>query len=132
MIPSSACQHWSAEQSSQPCSRTPSYTTPRDTIHKYLDVNSALVLSAVIKEQMSKFSWGGNGATLGRLQKTRIMVPMTTCAEGKQVLDWKEMTRYGRALRVKVERTSFANTQIAGTFLHSMPEAAVQRGTLPS
>jgi hypothetical protein len=32
MIPSSACQHWSAEQSSQPCSRTPSYTTPRDTI----------------------------------------------------------------------------------------------------
>ena len=33
MIPSSACQHWSAEQSSQPCSRTPSYTTPRDTIY---------------------------------------------------------------------------------------------------
>lgn len=53
---------------------------------------------------MSKFSWGGNGATLGRLQNTRIMVPVITDADGQQVVDWGGMSRYGRALRVKAER----------------------------
>jgi hypothetical protein len=75
--------------------------------HERLDVGSALVLVALIKEQMSKFSWGGNGATLGRLQKTRVMVPVTT-DEGEQVVDWDGMSRYGRALRVRAERTMSA------------------------
>jgi len=73
--------------------------------HERLNVDNALVLSALIKQQMSKFSWGGNGATLGRLQKTRIMVPVTTDVDGKQVVDWEGMSRYGRALRVRAERT---------------------------
>lgn len=72
--------------------------------HERLDVDSALILSALIKQQMSKFSWGGNGATLGRLQKTRMMVPVTTDADGEQVVDWEGMSRYGRALRVRAER----------------------------
>lgn len=71
--------------------------------HKRLSVDNALVLSALIKQQMSKFSWGGNGATLGRLRKTRIMVPVTIDADGKQVVDWVGISRYGRALRVRAE-----------------------------
>ncbi|WP_225032564.1 restriction endonuclease subunit S [Paraburkholderia sp. XV] len=73
--------------------------------HERLSVDSALVLSALIKQQMSRFSWGGNGATLGRLRKTRIMVPVTTDAGGEKVVDWEGMSRYGRALRVRAERT---------------------------
>ncbi len=78
--------------------------------HERLDVGSALVLVAVMKEQMSKFSWGGNGATLGRLQKTRIMVPVIV-KDGKQVVDWEGMSRFGRALRVRVERAASAVLQ---------------------
>lgn len=72
--------------------------------HEQLNVDSALILVTTIRQQMSKFSWGGNGATLGRLNKTRIMVPVTTDANGKQVVDWDGMSRYGRTLRVRVER----------------------------
>lgn len=72
--------------------------------HDFLDVDSALFLVTTIRQQMSKFSWGGNGATLGRLQKTRIMAPVITDADGQQVVDWDGMSRYGRALRVKAER----------------------------
>lgn len=73
--------------------------------HGRLDVDSGLVLSALIKEQMCKFSWGGNGATLGRLKRTRIMVPVVPGANGESVVDWEGMRRYGRALRVRAERT---------------------------
>ncbi|WP_208458860.1 restriction endonuclease subunit S [Burkholderia sp. BCC0322] len=72
--------------------------------HERLCADSALVLSTLIKQQMSRFSWGGNGATLGRLRKTRIMVPVTTNASGERVVDWEGMSCYGRALRVKAER----------------------------
>lgn len=84
---------------------TASYTSQNIQVlrHKCLNVDNALVLSALIKQQMSKFSWGGNGATLGRLQKTRIMVPVTIDADGKQVVDWVGTSRYGRALRVRAE-----------------------------
>jgi hypothetical protein len=69
-----------------------------------LGVDNGLVLSALIKQQMGKFSWGGNGATLGRLEKTHIMVPVTSNADGEPVIDWDGMSRHGRALRVRTER----------------------------
>lgn len=69
-----------------------------------LTVDSALVLAALLRQQMEKFSWGGNGATLGRLVKTQIMVPVTTDADGETVVDWDGMTQYGRALRIRAER----------------------------
>ena len=42
----------------------------------------------------SKFNWGGNGATLGRLKKLKIMLPVT--GEGKP--DYKFMEDYIREL----------------------------------
>lgn len=80
--------------------------------HERLGVDSALILSALIKQQMSKFSWGGNGATLGRLRKTRIMVPVNIDVYGEQVVDWEGMSRYGRALRVRVEKAMTAVTKM--------------------
>lgn len=84
----------------------PFYTSQNIQVlrNKLMDTHSALVMSALIKQQMSKFSWGGNGATLGRLQKTRIMVPVVTSADGEQMVDWEGMSRYGYALRVRSER----------------------------
>ena len=73
--------------------------------HERLNEANALVLASLIREQMGKFSWGGNGATLGRLQATRIMVPLVTDASGEDVVDWEGMTAYGRALRVRAERS---------------------------
>ena len=78
-----------------------------------LDEDSALVLAALIREQMGKFSWGGNGATLGRLKKTRIMVPVATDENGQTVVDWDGMTAYGRALRVRAERSLTSVLEVA-------------------
>lgn len=78
-----------------------------------LNEDNALVLAALIREQMGKFSWGGNGATLGRLKKTRIMVPVTTNANGHTVVDWDGMTTYGRALRVRAERSLAPALEVA-------------------
>ncbi len=71
--------------------------------HGQLSADNGLILVALLREQMSKFRWG-NGASLERLKATRIMVPVTTGANGKQVVDWNGMSRYGRALRVRAER----------------------------
>ncbi|KGB53529.1 Restriction enzyme BgcI subunit beta [Sphingopyxis sp. LC81] len=64
-----------------------------------LNVDNAMLLATLIKQQMSRFGWGGNGATLGRLRKTRIMVPVAGGA-----INWNGMEIYGRALRVQAER----------------------------
>ncbi|WP_053115698.1 restriction endonuclease subunit S [Winslowiella iniecta] len=72
--------------------------------HECMNADNGLILLALINQQMGKFSWGGNGATLGRLAKTRIMVPVMTDADGKEVVDWDGMSRYGHALRVRIER----------------------------
>lgn len=84
----------------------PFYTSQNIQVlrHKLLDEPTGLVLAALIREQMGKFSWGGNGATLGRLKKTRIMVPVTTNSNGETVADWHSMSRYGISLRVRAER----------------------------
>lgn len=71
--------------------------------HEYLNQFNALVLMATIRQQLGKFSWGGNGATLKRLKATRIMVPVVTTPSGETVPDWEGMTAYGRAMRVRVE-----------------------------
>lgn len=78
-----------------------------------LNEDNALVLITLIQEQMGKFSWGGNGATLGRLKKTRIMVPVATDGSGQIVVDWAGMTAHGRALRVRAERSMAAALEVA-------------------
>ncbi len=72
--------------------------------HQQLSADNGLVFVALLREQMSKFQWG-NGASLERLNSTRIMVPVTTDADGKPVVDWDGISRYGHALRVRMERS---------------------------
>lgn len=78
----------------------PFYTSQNIQVlrHERLNESNALVLSSLIQEQMGKFSWGGNGATLGRLKKTRIMVPALTNADGTFEADWDGMDRLGTEL----------------------------------
>lgn len=86
---------------------TPFYTSQNIQVlrHSCMNQEAALVLATLIRAQMSKFSWGGNGATLGRLKKTRIMVPVIADPSGNDVVDWAAMSAYGRALRVRAERS---------------------------
>jgi hypothetical protein len=83
----------------------PFYTSKEIQVlrHHQLSADNGLILVTLLREQMSKFQWG-NGASLERLKATRIMVPVTTDANGEQVVDWNGMSRYGRALRLSAER----------------------------
>ena len=84
----------------------PFYTSQNIQVlrHERLNERNASVLASLIREQMGKFSWGGNGATLGRLKATQIMVPVVVDASGEDVVDWDGMSAYGRVLRVRAER----------------------------
>lgn len=44
--------------------------------NEFLNNEIAQFIIPLIKIQMEKFNWGGNGATLGRLNRTRIMLPV--------------------------------------------------------
>lgn len=85
----------------------PFYTSQNIQVlrHPRLDEDNAGVLASCLREQMGKFSWGGNGATLGRLKATRIMVPVMTDSSGEQVVDWEGMTRCGKILRARAEQS---------------------------
>ena len=45
---------------------------------KELNKYNALFLIPLLKKQMTKFNWGGNGATLTRLKKTKILLPVNS------------------------------------------------------
>ncbi|AAO53831.1 restriction endonuclease subunit S [Pseudomonas syringae group genomosp. 3] len=82
----------------------PFYTSKEIQVlrHHKLTADSGLILVALLREQMGKFQWG-NGASLERLKATRIMVPAMVGADGEDVVDWDGLSRYGRALRARVE-----------------------------
>lgn len=65
--------------------------------HRRLTLGNALVLVAILREQMMKFQWG-NGASIARLQATRIMVPIVTNVDGSVMPDWDGMGRLGAEL----------------------------------
>lgn len=94
----------------------PFYTSQNIQVlrHPRLDEQNALVLVSCLRAQMGKFSWGGNGATLGRLKATRIMVPVTFDDSGNQVVDWEGMTLYGKNLRARAERQLSTATTVSG------------------
>lgn len=48
-----------------------------DKLNKYI----ALFIIPILKQLMSKFSWGGNGATLTRLKRSKIILPITSTGE---------------------------------------------------
>ncbi len=43
--------------------------------HKQMNKYVAMFVIPLLKRQMQKFNWGGNGATLSRLRRQRIMLP---------------------------------------------------------
>jgi hypothetical protein len=55
--------------------------------NKRINRYSALFLVPRIKDLIEKFNWGGNGATLTRLKRSKILLPVDS--NGK--LDWKYM-----------------------------------------
>lgn len=62
--------------------------------HQSLNKHNALFLIPLLKVQMEKFNWGGNGATLGRLSRTKLMLPVD--ANGNP--DWGFMEQYMKNL----------------------------------
>ena len=48
-----------------------------DKLNKFI----ALFLVRILSIQLQKFNWGGNGATLGRLARTKIILPITQNGE---------------------------------------------------
>lgn len=61
-----------------------------------LDENTAQFLVATLKEQMkAKFNWGGNGATLGRMKRLEVMLPV----DDKGNPDYAYMTLYSTKVR---------------------------------
>lgn len=76
----------------------PFYTGQNIQVLRYDEMSkeSALFITAMLKVQMEKFNWGGNGATLGRLSRTKIMLPVTD--DGKP--DYEFMEQYGRKMMV--------------------------------
>jgi carbon monoxide dehydrogenase subunit G len=83
----------------------PFYTAQNFLIfrHPSLNADNGMILVTALRRAAEKFSWG-YGASMARLSKTRIMVPVKKDDAGGAVADWDAMARYGRALRVRVER----------------------------
>ena len=70
----------------------------------HLNEENAPILVTSLRKGVAKFSWG-HKASANRLMHTRIMVPVTIGVNEDVVVDWEGMNRYGRSLRVRVERT---------------------------
>ncbi|MGF3142625.1 restriction endonuclease subunit S [Facklamia sp. P13064] len=71
--------------------------------NKNLNKRVAMFLIPLLKIQMQKFNWGGNGATLGRLNRTKILLPVD--ANGK--VNWQFMEDY-----IKQEQKEIAENVI--------------------
>ncbi|MEN6552826.1 MAG: restriction endonuclease subunit S [Methanobacterium sp.] len=59
-----------------------------------LNKYNALFIIPLLKKLMKKFNWGGNGATLTRLKKSRIRLPI----DSKKNPDWDFMESYMKNL----------------------------------
>lgn len=70
-----------------------------------LTVDALICVAALITHQCFPKYSRGYAVNRARLSRQRIMVPVTTAANGEQIVDWDGLNRYGRALRVKAERT---------------------------
>lgn len=69
--------------------------------HPSLNQTNGLILVTALRRALEKFSWG-YGVSMARLKKTHVMVPVTTDADGEQVVDWDGMTRLGEELFAEV------------------------------
>ncbi len=100
------------------------YTSQNIQVLRHPRLNSANgpILATVIAGQMARFSWGGNGATLGRLRKTLVMVPITVDENGGQVVDWDGMTDLGEELRTTTRSRAALIRQTSGDDADVLPE----------
>lgn len=64
-----------------------------DKLNKHI----ALFIIPLLKQLMDKFNWGGNGATLTRLKRSRIILPVIQTGEP----DWLFMEQYMKDLETK-------------------------------
>lgn len=61
-----------------------------------LNEDVAQFMVPILRQQMTaKFNWGGNGATLGRMKRLTVMLPVTDSGE----LDYEYMAKYTRQKR---------------------------------
>ena len=65
--------------------------------NQYMNKYNALFIIPLLKKQLQKLNWGGNGATLGRLERMKIMLPINT--EGDP--DYKYMEQYIKNIMIK-------------------------------
>ena len=66
--------------------------------NEHLNKYVAMFIVPLIKKQMKKFNWGGNGATLGRLRKVTLLLPSTEC----KVPDYEYMEEYMKQVEVRI------------------------------
>lgn len=73
--------------------------------HPKLNRYNASFLILAIKILLQKFNWGGNGATLTRLKRSKIFLPITD----NQKIDWNFMEEYMREKEVKLLESAIDN-----------------------
>lgn len=61
---------------------------------------NALFMIPLLRVQLDKFNWGGNGATLGRLRRTKIMLPVNNSGDP----DYLFMDSYSKEREIKNKR----------------------------
>ncbi|ECK1947468.1 hypothetical protein FQV93_02010 [Campylobacter lari] len=88
------------------------YTGQNIQILTYKELNkyNALFIIILLKKLMEKFSWGGNGATLARLKRGKIILPI----DSKGSPDYKFMETYMQAIEKEyLEKiTSYYNAKL--------------------
>lgn len=65
--------------------------------HQKINKETAMFIISMLKVQMKKFNWGGNGATLGRLCRTKLMLPIDSTGEP----NWSFMEDYIKNMEQK-------------------------------
>ncbi|HEG2582060.1 TPA: restriction endonuclease subunit S [Campylobacter lari] len=89
------------------------YTGQNIQILTYKELNkyNALFIIILLKKLMEKFSWDGNGATLARLKRGKIILPI----DSKGSPDYKFMETYMQAIEKEyLEKiTSYYNAKLA-------------------
>ena len=70
-----------------------------------LNKHVASFIIPLLKIQMKKFNWGGNGATLGRLKRLKIMLPVDENEEP----DYAFMSAYMKRLEYDIQRRYLEN-----------------------
>lgn len=72
---------------------------------KWLNEFSAMFLIPLLRGQMAaKFNWGGNGATLGRMKKLNVMLPVNDSGEP----DYEYMEQYAKNMMIRKYRQYIA------------------------